>query len=64
MKTRNPYSNTKKRKAALAWMAARGITQPHALYPQIRHEPEPVGVHKIAVVHGARLTFNRPSLVR
>ena len=27
-RTRNPYSNTAKRKAALAWMAARGITQP------------------------------------
>lgn len=27
-RTRNPYSNTKKRKEALAWLAARGITQP------------------------------------
>ena len=32
-KIRNPYSNTKKRKEALAWLAARGITQPRALYP-------------------------------
>jgi hypothetical protein len=36
MKTRNPYGNTKKRKAALAWMAARGITQPRATYPAAR----------------------------
>jgi len=37
MKTRNPYSNTKKRKAALAFLAERGITQPRALYPAARH---------------------------
>jgi hypothetical protein len=30
---RNPYGNTAKRKAALAYLAARGITQPRALYP-------------------------------
>jgi hypothetical protein len=29
---RNPYGNTKRRKAALAWMVARGITQPVSLY--------------------------------
>ena len=26
--SRNPYDNTSKRRAALAWMATRGITQP------------------------------------
>lgn len=33
----NPYGNTRKRKAALAFMAERGITQPRALYPAARH---------------------------
>jgi hypothetical protein len=58
-RSRNPYGNTKKRKAALAWMTDRGITQPRALYPQIRNAPEPVSAHKIVVLHGARLSFVR-----
>jgi hypothetical protein len=33
---RNPYGNTKRRKAAFAWMAAQGITQPRPLYPMVR----------------------------
>jgi hypothetical protein len=33
---RNPYGNTKRRKAALAWMAEQGITQPRPLYPTVR----------------------------
>lgn len=37
----NPYGNTRKRKAALAWLAERGITQPRALYPQVRQPPAP-----------------------
>jgi hypothetical protein len=42
MKTRkpspNPYRNASKaRKAALAFLAARGITQPRATYPAARH---------------------------
>jgi hypothetical protein len=41
MKTRNPYNMTRKRKAALAWMAARGITQPRALYPNPLTLPTP-----------------------
>jgi hypothetical protein len=35
-KTRNPYGNTKKRKAALAWMLSKGITQPRPLWPCLR----------------------------
>ena len=31
-KSRNPYNNTRKRKAALAFLAARGITQVKPLY--------------------------------
>ena len=31
---RNPYGKTKRRKAALAWLAAHGITQPRPLYPE------------------------------
>jgi hypothetical protein len=62
-RSRSPYGNTKKRKAALAWMAARGITQPRALYPQIRQAPEPVSAHKIVIVRDARLTFARPRVV-
>lgn len=34
---RNPYNMTRKRKAALAFLAARGITQVRALYPAARH---------------------------
>lgn len=30
-RTRNPYSNTRKRMDALAWMAARGIDQPRGI---------------------------------
>jgi hypothetical protein len=36
-KSRNPYGNTKKRKAALAFLADRGINQPRALYSAARH---------------------------
>lgn len=61
--SRNPYNNTAKRKRALAWLAERGITQPRALYPQIRQAPEPVSAHKIVMVRGARLTFARPRVV-
>ena len=51
--TRNPYSNTKKRKAALAFLATRGITQPRATYPAARHvDPKAV---KLAVAR--RLTL-------
>jgi len=35
--SRNPYNNTKKRRAALAFLRSRGITQPRALYPAARH---------------------------
>lgn len=34
--TRNPYGNTRKRKAALAYLKARNITQPRATYPAAR----------------------------
>jgi len=37
MKTRNPYGNTRKRRAALAFLKSKGITQPRALYPAARH---------------------------
>jgi hypothetical protein len=30
-KSRNPYGNTKRRKAALAWMATQGIDQPRGI---------------------------------
>ena len=33
MKTRNPYANTKKRRAALAFLKSRNITQPRPIYP-------------------------------
>ena len=39
MKTRNPYANTKKRRAALAFLKSRNITQPRPIYP-IRTEFE------------------------
>lgn len=57
MKTSNPYSNTKKRKAALKWMATRGITQVRALYPA------PPSDHAM-VVPNARLTFASLRAVR
>ena len=37
IRVRNPYGNTSKRKAALAWLAARGITQPRAVHPTQQH---------------------------
>lgn len=58
-RSRSPYGNTAKRKRALAWMAERGITQPRALYPQIRQPPEPISAHRIVMVRGARLSFVR-----
>lgn len=37
---RNPYrTGNAKRKAALAWLAERGITQPRPLYPPVLAEP-------------------------
>lgn len=30
---RNPYANTKRRRAALAYLAARGLTQVRPVYP-------------------------------
>ena len=57
MKTRNPYNMTRKRKAALAWMAARGITQPRALYPQIREAPDPINPQLLAYNAGLRLSL-------
>lgn len=43
-RTRNPYGNTKKRKAALAWLAAKGITQPRPLYPEPMVKLSDIGV--------------------
>jgi hypothetical protein len=47
----NPYrKGSRARKAALAYLAAHGITQPRALYPQIREAPEPVRVRSLILV--------------
>jgi len=54
MKTRNPYGNTKKRRAALAFLAVRGIMQPRALYPAARHVDAPAlkvrAVRRLALI--------------
>jgi hypothetical protein len=44
--SRNPYGNTKKRKAALAWMAARGIDQPRGVAYVKRPKPD------VTVIYG------------
>ena len=49
---RNPYANTAKRKAALAWLASRGITQPRPLYPPVLAEP--VTARRRVLLVGAR----------
>lgn len=53
-KQTNPYGKTKKRKAALAWLAARGITDPKPIYVTIPALPavtyRKTGVIKLAVV--------------
>ena len=59
MKTRNPYGNTKKRKAALAYMAAHGITEPRGIGYQ-----RMVKVDTIVNVTIGPLTAGRPVDVR
>lgn len=55
-RSRSPYGNTAKRKRALAWMAARGITQPRALYPAIARTQQYVGLQFANRERPARLT--------
>lgn len=56
-RSRNPYNNTAKRKRALAWMAARGITQPRALYPVAAHVLTITSVDSGKIAPGMRLVI-------
>ena len=58
MKTRNPYNMTRKRKAALAFLKARGITQVKATYPAARHvDPKAVKARSALIAVARRLTL-------
>jgi hypothetical protein len=57
--SRNPYSNTKRRKAALAFLASKGITQPRGLYRTVITTSD-IPLQPRAML----LPVRRPALVR